>query len=80
MKVDQREPSFRLYKTFNNFSIQHLFVFNKTLRLFYLRTGNRRTSRIYHGTRSNEQHVFIKPKVKQKVFQTIKQLLRTALL
>lgn len=68
LKQNRREPSFPLYQFLKVLPVQHLFVF-KTLRLFYLRSGNRGSARLNYSTRSNEQRIFIKPKVNKSYFK-----------
>lgn len=71
MKVNHRELAFSQYKTLNIlFQYSTLSTF-KTRWLFYTREAE--TGRIliyvYDGQRSNEQRIFVKPKVKKKYYK-----------
>lgn len=70
MKVNHRDLSFSQYKTLNIlFQYNTLSTF-KTQRLFYTREAETEVEIVfmsYDGQRSNEQRIFVKPKVKKSI-------------
>ena len=62
------ESAFPLYKQLQILPVRYLFVF-KTLKLFYILSGNRGTNKEHYSTRSVNQRIFLKPKVNRTLFK-----------